>query len=250
MAYKEKLDIVKPLIDILEGKNSGLNQKHLKILRFMGNILLPLIFNIICPALVLLISLKILITMYYAYNNFDVDYNPVIHFLWAIYYWFDISQMVYSIVLAFGLLTSFSLYIKLRFNQVNKLLKSNNIKIILTAIKKYRILCSQVEEINNLMSIHLTAPLLAVTFAWDIAFYLTLYGQSFTLRFVMAIITFLLLLGSLFSFFSGALFISEAHKPYEKINSLMVKKCLNYRSKWKVSWTCLILSMKYKLFKI
>ena len=198
MAYKEKQYIIKPMIYILEGKNSGFNYKHLKTLRFLSNALLPMIFTIICPALVILISLKILIQMYYAYNNFDIDYidyNPVIHFLWAIYYCFVISQTVYSLLIVFVLLISFSLNLNLIYNQVNKLFNSNNIKIILIAIKKHKILCSQVEEMNNEISIHLTIPFSALTFALDIAFYLTLYKQSLTLRFVTANCIFFTLFG-------------------------------------------------------
>lgn len=238
MAYKEKQYIIQPLIDLLEGKNPGLYHKNLKILRFLGNALLPSLFNVICPALALFISLIIWVSMYNVYCKYNI-YNPVIHSLWAIYYSFVVFQMVYSLLLAFTIIISLSLLMKFRFNGVNKFFKSKNMNIITKAITKHKILCDQVEEMNNIISIHLTIPFLAVTLAWDIAFYLTLYGQNSLLRFVMGNCSFLLLFGTFFAFFSSVLIVSEAHKPYEEMNSLMTKKCLNYRLKWKVSLTCL-----------
>ena len=238
MAFQEKQYLIKPLVDILEGKSSCLNRKHLKMLRFMSNAIIPLVFDVFCPAIILLASLFVLISMYYAYDNFDVHYNPIIHFLWAMYYCFVVSQLMYSFIIGFGIAIGFSIYIKFRFNEVNKLFKSNNNMTILKAILKHKLLCDQVEETNNLISIHLTVPFLAMTLAWDVAFYLTLYGQSLALRFITALLSSFLLAGSFFSFCCGALFVSEAHKPYVRINSLMINRRLSFKIKLKVSFYC------------
>ena len=176
--------------------------------------------------------------MYYAYRNFDINYNPVIHFLWAIYYCFVISQMVYSILISFGVVIGFSLYIKFRFKEVNELLKSNNLSNIIKGIELHKLICNQVEDVNSVIAVHWMVFFLAMTFAWDIAFYLTLYGQSSVMRIVMANCSVWLLFGSFFTFCSGAVFNAEAHRSYELINSFMIKRKLNFRTKWKVSFAC------------
>ena len=241
MAYREKHYIIKPLIDIIEGKSSGLNKKHLRIIRLICNLILYPFFKIIGPILSISISIIVLIAMYYAYGNFDIDYNPVIHFLWAIYYCFVISQMVYTLIIFFTLISGFSVYFKFRFNQVNQLFKSDDIRKISRAIHLHKLLYEQVEQINDVFSVHLTVFCLAMTLAWDIAFYLTLYGQTHVMRFVMANCSVCLLFGSFFTFCSGALFVSEAHKPYKIMNSFNVrsKRNLSIRIKLKVSFACL-----------
>lgn len=179
--------------------------------------------------------------MHYAYKNFDIDYNPVIHFLWAIYYCFVISQMVYTLIIFFSLIIGYSLYFKFRFNQVNQLFKSNNIRKISKAVYLHKSICDQVKQINDVYSVYLTVFCVAMTLGWDIAFYLTLYGQTSIMRLVMANGSVCLLFGSFFTFCSGALFVSEAHKPYKTMNSFNVrnKRNLSVRIKWRVSFACL-----------
>ena len=88
---------------------------------------------------------------------------------------------------------------------------------------------------------HLTVFCLAMTLAWDIAFYLTLNGQTHVMRFVMANCSVCLLFGSFFTFCSGALFFSEAYKLYKIMNFFNVRnnRGLSVRIKWKVSFACL-----------
>ena len=241
LAYQEKHFIIKPLVDILEGKSSGLNQKHLRRIRFMCNLILYPFFKVIGPILSTSISIIVLISMYYAYNNFDIDYNPVIHFVWAIYYCFVISQMVYTLIIFFTLISGLSFYFKFRFNQVNQLIKSNDIRKISRAIRLHKSTCDQVEQLNDVFSVHLTVFCVAMTLGWDIAFYLTLYGQTSVMRFVMANCSVCLLFGSFFTFCSGALFFSEAYKLYKIMNFFNVRnnRGLSVRIKWKVSFACL-----------
>ena len=56
------------------------------------------------------------------------------------------------------------------------------------------------------------------------------------LRYVSATASVWILIGQFFTFCSSALFISQAHKSYKFMNSLMVKKieCFKFSTKWKV----------------
>lgn len=238
IAYQKKQYIIRPLIDIIEGKNAGLNEKHLRLVRLIGNLILYPSFKIVCPVLSMSISIVVLVAMYYAYFYFNVKYNPVIHTLWALYYCFVISQMVYSLFFVFIVVAGFSLHIKFMYTQVNELFKSKNIRKILRAIKMHKILCDQVKNFNDAASVHLTVFCLALTLGWDVAFYLALYGHNSGLRIVMANASVWLLFGSSFTFFCGAFFSSEAHKPYKIINSLILDTSLSVRIKWKVSFVC------------
>ena len=148
MAYQKKQYVIRPVFDILEGKSAGLNQKNLLILRFLFNAMGLTFFKVLSPVLITSISLTILSQVYYAYTNYGVNYNPVITLIWAIYYCFVISQMVLTMVISFGVLIIFSLYIKFRFNQVNQLFKSNNIQMIKLAIGIHKSLCNEVEDIK------------------------------------------------------------------------------------------------------
>ena len=96
--------------------------------------------------------------------------------------------------------------------------------------------CHYVYELNNLVSKPLTVFYMVLTIACDIAFYLTLYGHNPVLRIVSAFTSVWLLFGQFFTFCSSALFISEAHKSYKFINSLMVRKIkyFKFSTKWKV----------------
>ena len=219
----------------MAGKSGGLNRKHTRILRLLANLLLYPFFKVICPILAISISVIICGSMYHAYVKFDVVYNPVIHFLWAIYFSFVISQMVSTLVLTFSIFGGYSLYLKFRFKQVNQMFKSGKIKIVAKAIRKHKFLCEHVEQLNDLISTHLTTFYFGLSFSLDIAMYLSLYGHNPAIRIVMAFASVSLVFGCFAVSSLSALFTYEAHKSYDVINCLMVKKRLPVRIKWKVS---------------
>ena len=116
--------------------------------------------------------------------------------------------------------------------------KSGKIKIVLKAIRKHKLLCDLVKQLNNLMTTHLTVFYLGLSFSFDIAMYLLFYGHNPLIRIVMLFGSVSILLCGFFLYSLSALFTCEAHKSYDIINCLMVKKRLPVRIKWKVSWTC------------
>lgn len=242
MVYKKKQYILKPLFDITKGKSAGLNQKNLKSLKLVCYSMGLVFFKMVGPFLTLSISLINLTAMYYAYINFNVNYNLIIHFLWAIYFNFVFSQMIYSLIITLGVVIAYSLYIKYQFRQINNMFKSNSLAMIKLAMSFHHDICSELQEINKLLTIILPLFLLAITFAWDLAFYLTLYGHNAMLRIVMANCSVWILFGVFFSLCASAIFISEAHRPYKIINSMIVKrkKPLGVKMKWKVSLSILI----------
>ena len=130
VAYQKKQYVFKPVAELLQGKSAGLNEKHVRIIHVMANSVLLAFFLLICPVMVMSISLIVLAAMYYAYRTFDINYDPVIHSLWAIYYCFVVSQMVYFILISFRIVIGFSLYVKFKFEEVNQLLKSNTVKVL------------------------------------------------------------------------------------------------------------------------
>ena len=65
--------------------------------------------------------------------------------------------------------------------------------------------------------------------------YLSLYGHNPVVRIVMTFASVSLLFGCFMVYSLSGLFTYEAHKPYNIANSLMVKKRLGVRTKWKVS---------------
>lgn len=239
MAYKRKQYMIRPLFDLLAGKSVDINAQHTKIMRFMANFILYPFFRVFSPVSTFSISMIIFLIMYYAYVHFNV-YNPVVHFLWAIYYCFVVSQMVSTLVCTFGFFVGFSLYVKFRFNEVNKKFRSRNLKNIVKSIKEHKLICDYIEEINNIAAPHLTIFYLGLVFSFDISLYLSLYGHNPIIRIVMAYCCALLLFGFFLTYYSCALFVSEAHRPYKIINSLMVKRRLRITIKWKVSLTCFI----------
>ena len=222
----------------MAGKSVGLNKKHLRILRLVANLLTYPFLKVIRPILTISVSATILVLMYYAYVRFDVVYNPVIHLLWAIYFCFVISQMISILFFTFSLFSAYAFYLRFRFKQVNQMFKSGKIKIVLKAIRKHKLLCDLVKQLNDLMTTHLTVFYLGLSFSLDIAMYLSLYGQNPIIRIVMVFVSVSILFCGFFLHSLSALFTSEAHKSYDVINSLIVKKHLPLRTKWKVSWTC------------
>ena len=244
MAYQRKQHVIRVVFDMIEGKRGGLCAKHYRIIRFIANTVLWSFYKFLGPIMTISISLVILIWMYYYTYNYDVKYNPVIHFLWAIYYCFVVYQMISTFVIVFALIIGFSLYIKFRFKQVNQMFNQSNLEIISLGVVMHKSLCEKVEQVNHVFSLHLTVFCLAMTLGWDIAFYLTLYGHSPVMRIVMANCSVWLLFGSFFAYCSSALFTSEAHKPYEMMNSSVVKRNLCFRTKWKVSFSCLTILLK------
>ena len=250
MAYQRKQHVIRVVFDLMEGKREGLCKKNYKILRFIADTVLWSFYKFLGPIMTISISSVILIWMYYYAYNYNVNYNPVIHFIWAIYYCFVVYQMISTFVIIFGLIIGFSLYIKLRFKQVNQLFKNRNLMMISLGVVMHKSLCEKVEQVNNVFSFHLTVFCLVMTLGWDIAFYLTLYGHNPVIRIVMANCSVWLLFGSFFAYCSGALFTSEAHKPYELINSLMVKRNLCFKRKWKVSFSFIIILLRKIMFLV
>ena len=236
MFYNNKQYLMRPLIQVLEGENAGLNQTNYKLMRLIISLALILLYKLGKPILTLIFILTILIFMIYAYFNFDVTYNPVIHSLWAIYYCFVLHQVTSILIVCYTAITGFALYIKFRFKQVNQLMKSKRIRNIRKGMIQHERVCHYVYEFNNMLSIHLTVFYIALTISIDIAFYLTLYGHNPVLRIVGLTASIWLLIGQFFTFCSSALFISEAHKSCYFMNSLIVKKMkyLKLSSKWKV----------------
>ena len=234
--YNEKQYLVRPLFDILEGKNPDLNESNLRLIRLVANLLLTPFFNLLKPILSVMCILTIFIFMIHAYFNFNVTYNPMIHSLWAIYYCFVVHQMVSTLIITYILICAISLYIKLRFKQVNQQLRSKKIRQIRKGFVQHERVCHYVYELNGLLSKHLTVFYIALAISIDIAFYLTLYGHNPVLRIVGLTASIWLLIGQFFTFCSSALFISEAHKSYKLINSLVVKrtKYFKFNTKWKV----------------
>ena len=220
----------------MEGKKAGLNQANYKLIRLAGSLLLVLVFELGKPILLLIFILTILIFMVYAYLNFDVTYNPVIHSLWAIYYCFVVHQTVSTLIVSYSIIGALAMYIRLRFKQVNQQLQSKKIREIRKGMIQHERVCHYVYELNNLFSKPSTVFYMVLTIACDIAFYMTLYGHNPVLRIVSAFASIWLLFGQFFTFCSSALFISEAHKSYKFMNSLMVRKIkyFKFNTKWKV----------------
>ena len=223
---------------MLEGKSAGLNKKDYAIIRLFGNLIGFPFFIVINPVLTILASVMVIVMMLYAYLNFDVKYNPVIHFVWAIYFCFVISQIVPTLVLTFGMFIALALHFKFRFKNVNRMIKTNKMTKIAKAIKKHKKICCDVEEVNKITTNYLITFYFAITFALDIALYLSLYGDNTLIRIVMVNCSCCILFGIFAAYCSSAIFISEAHKPYKIIMSLIAKK--RFRVKWKVSLIDLI----------
>ena len=234
--YNDKQHLVRPLLEIMEGKNAELNQANYKLIRLAINLLSILIYKLGKPILTLIFTLTILTFMIYAYFNFDVTYNPVIHSLWAIYYCFVVHQMISTLILSYSLIGGLAMYIRFRFKQVNQQLQSKKVRKIRKGMVQHERLCRYIYELNDLISKPLTVFYIVLTISCDIAFYLTLYGHNPVLRFIGAFASVWLLFGQFFTFCSSALFISEAHKSYKFMNSLMVKKMKHFKfsTKWKV----------------
>ena len=140
----------------MAGKSAGLNKKHTRTLRLMANLLVYPSFKVIRPILTISISVIIFGLMYYAYVKSDVAYNPLLHFLWAIYFCFVVSQMVSTLIFTFSLFCGYSLYLKFRFKQVNQMFKRYKIKTVVKAIQQHKLLCDLVTQLNSLITTHLT----------------------------------------------------------------------------------------------
>ena len=220
----------------MEGKNAGLHQANYKLFRLAIHLSLSLILELGKPILTLIGILTILIFMIHAYLDFNVTYNPVIHSLWAIYYCFVVHQMISTLIMSYSIIGGFAVYIKLRFKQVNQQLQSKKIREIRKGMVQHERLSHYVNELNDWFSIHLTVFYMVLTISCDIALYLALYGHNPVLRTIGVLASVLLLSGQFFTFCSSALFISEAHKSYIFMNSLMVKKIkyFKFSTKWKV----------------
>ena len=141
MAYQRKQYVIQPLVDLMEDKSANLNKKHKKIIRVIANLLAYPFVKVIRPFLTYSISVTILGFMYHAYIEFDVIYNPVIHFLWAIYFCFVVSQMISTLVFTFSMFSAYSLYLKFRFKQVNLMFKSGKIKIVMRVVVRQDYYC-------------------------------------------------------------------------------------------------------------
>ena len=161
----------------------------------MANLLLYPLLKVIRPILTISISITILGFIYYAYVKFDVVYNPIIHFLWAIYFCFVISQVILILFLTFSLFSAYTLYLRFRFKEVNQMLKSGKIKIVLKGTQKHKLLCERVEQVKDLMATHLTIFYFVLSFSLDIAMYLSFYGRNPAVKIVMAFKSVILLFG-------------------------------------------------------
>ena len=137
VGYSNKQYLMRPLVELLEGKNVELNQSNYKLIRLVVSLLLILVFELGKSILLLIFILTILIFMIYAYLNFDVTYNPVIHSLWVIYYCFVVHQTVSSLILSYSIIGGLAMYIRLRFKQVNQQLQSKKIREIRKGIVQH-----------------------------------------------------------------------------------------------------------------
>lgn len=165
------------------------------------------------------------------------EYNIVFYILFALYYSFVIHQMIMSILIASIIICGHSIFLRFRFSQVNLMLKTKQRRNVRRAIIEHQKLCSMVNDYNKIVSKMLGVFYILLTFSMDTMLHATLYGHNTFSRMITGIGFISVLFTCFYTFCTGALFTSEANKPYKTANSSMVKKKngLSIRTSWKVS---------------
>ena len=165
------------------------------------------------------------------------EYNVAFYILFALYYSFVIHQMIMSILIASIIICGHSIFLRFRFSQVNLMLKTKQRRNVRRAIIEHQKLCSMVNDYNKIVSKMLGVFYILLTFSMDTMLHATLYGHNNFSRMITGIGFISVLFTCFYTFCTGALFTSEANKPYKTANSLMVKKKngLSIRTSWKVS---------------
>lgn len=237
MVYTGKFIVFRPLLEWAEGKPSGLIPKYDRFFRILTNIVVTPFMKFICPILDVSILISISSSMFSKYMKSTDEYNVAFYILFALYYSFVIHQMIMSILIASIIICGYSIFLRFRFSQVNLMLKSKKSRNVRRAIVEHQKLCSMVNDYNKITSKPLCVFHILLTFSMDTMLYVTLYGHNPFSRVITGIGFMSVLFASFYTFCTGALFTSEAHKPYKTTNSLMVKKKkgLSIRTSWKVS---------------
>ena len=106
------------------------------------------------------------------------EYNMVFYILFALYYSFVIHQMIMSILIASIIICGHSIFLRLRFNQVNLMLKTKKRIYVRKAIVQHEKLCSMVNDYNSIVSKSLGVFYIVLTFSMDTMLYATLYGHN------------------------------------------------------------------------
>ena len=152
MIYTGKFVAFRPIFDWAEGKPAGLNRKYDRLFRILTNLVLVPFYKFICPILDLSIILTVFLFIYSSYSKSQVKHNILFYIFFALYYSYVIHLLISSVLIAATIINGYSLYLRFRLSQVSELFRSNLLNDVRRAIIQHQQLCSQVDELNKIVS--------------------------------------------------------------------------------------------------
>ena len=230
------------LFGFLKGEKLGLPDLLYRKIRIVLNFSTILLLEFLYPIVSIGFIILMTVFMYIAYTDGQVNYNLPTYICWWAYYCFCAVHITATIFGLLILVEMILIYLIVKFDQVNKKLKSMDqsfhlvhFNLLKKLIDEHYFISLKTNEFNKLLTKILGIFYLGMTISIDISVYIAVYGYNPLVRALCIGLAIILYIFTNTFVLAMALVIKRAHWSYAFMNSLIATKLLSLKYKFKVT---------------
>lgn len=240
--HTNKFTVFSFLFGFLKGEKLGLPDLLYRKIRIVLNFSTILLLEFLYPIVSIGFIILMTVFMYIAYTDGQVNYNLPTYICWWAYYCFCAVHITATIFGLLILVEMILIYLIVKFDQVNKKLKSMDqsfhlvhFNLLKKLIDEHYFISLKTNEFNKLLTKILGIFYLGMTISIDISVYIAVYGYNPLVRALCIGLAIILYIFTNTFVLAMALVIKRAHWSYAFMNSLIATKLLSLKYKFKVT---------------